>query len=212
MPRNKEHLLRTSYIQSIFATEDEELLKIKNSVAKDKLKMQIGPDEGKLIYTLLKLKKAKTVIEIGTLVGYSTLWIAKALPEGGKVISIEKSAEHYNLAKANLEHSSQKHKISLVNADATEFLSTCSTTVDAIFIDADKTSYPKYLNYSNKLLNQDGLVIADNVFLWDSVFDKSIQIDQEMVKAMQEFNLSLTKDFESIIIPTAEGLAIGIKK
>jgi predicted O-methyltransferase YrrM len=216
MARTQSISQTIKYTRDIFAIEDGELRKVRESAPLNKIQMQIGQDEGKLIYTLLKLAKVETVLEIGTFVGYSTLWIAKALPKTGEVISIEKSKEHFDIAEQNLLHSDQASKIRLICADAKEYISVLGPEIkfDAVFIDADKTGYPIYLNLVEKHLNSGSLIIADNTLLWGSVHDDSIEVDIDMKEAMQKFNLEIgnSAKFDSIMIPTEEGLVIAIKK
>lgn len=204
---------KIEYIRDNFAVEDLELIKTRLSAPPKTSKMQIGPDEGKLIYMLLKLKGAKTVIELGTYVGYSTLWIAKALPEDGHIISVESSKEHFDLASENLYSYISRSKIKLINDTALDFLHSFNQKVDAIFIDANKADYPHYLDFATKILHKGGLLIADNVFLSGEVYDAGKENPIRRTQGMKQFNEQLSKsnEFESIIIPTDEGLMVAQK-
>ncbi|MBA8667155.1 O-methyltransferase [Holosporaceae bacterium 'Namur'] len=215
MARNFKASAMIKYIRALYAQEDEELIKIRQSAPADKQGIQIGAEEGKLIYIMLKLIKAKNILEIGTCVGYSTLWLARSLEAGGKIISIEKSTEHYNIAKSNLKATSEKDKIELINDDASNIEKYVNgIEFDAVFIDADKQGYPVYLDIAYKLLKSGGLIIADNVFLFGAIYDNNINAPQNLKTAIQEFNRKISdpEKFESIIIPTHEGLSITIKK
>ncbi|AIF81810.1 o-methyltransferase family protein [endosymbiont of Acanthamoeba sp. UWC8] len=215
MARDFEASAKINYIRTLYAQEDEELIKIRQSAPADKQGIQIGAEEGKLIYIMLKLIKAKNILEIGTCVGYSTLWLARSLQDGGKVISIEKSTEHYNIAKSNLEASSEKDKIELINDDASNIEKYVSgIEFDAVFIDANKQAYPLYSDIAYNLLKSGGLIVADNVFLFGAVYNDEVKSPEKLKIAMQEFNRKISdpEKFESIIIPTREGLSITIKK
>ncbi|WP_039457585.1 O-methyltransferase [Candidatus Jidaibacter acanthamoebae] len=215
MARDFEASAMIKYIRALCAQEDEELIKIRQSAPADKQGIQIGAEEGKLIYIILKLIKAKNILEIGTCVGYSTLWLARSLEAGGKVISIEKSTEHYNIAKSNLEASLERDKIELINDDASNIEKYISDIAfDAVFIDANKQGYPLYLDIAYTLLKSGGLIVADNVFLFGAMYDNDINAPPNLKAAMQEFNRKISdpEKFESIIIPTKEGLSITIKK
>ena len=215
MARDFEASAKINYIRTLYAQEDEQLVKIRQSAPADKQGIQIGAEEGKLIYIMLKLIKAKNILEIGTCVGYSTFWLARSLQDGGKVISIEKSTEHYNIAKSNLEASSEKDKIELINDDASNIEKYVSgIEFDAIFIDANKQAYPLYLDIAYNLLKSGGLIVADNVFLFGAVYNDEVKSPEKLKIAMQEFNRKISdpEKFESIIIPTREGLSITIKK
>lgn len=202
---------KTSYIESLYAVEDEILHETRVSINEYLQKIQISPLEGKIIHVLLNMVKAKKVLEIGTLAGYSAIWIARALPKDGQLTCIEKSEENYKIALANLQNAVPDGKVKLINADAKELLPTLNEKFDAVFIDADKTSYPFYLEQTYRLLNQGGLIIADNTLLFGKVYNKS---SEEMVIAMQEFNQKISDPdrFISIILPTNEGLTIAIKR
>ncbi len=215
MARDIESLKSIKYIRELFTQEDEHFKRIKESAPLEKQGIQIGAEEGKLIYLLLKLIKAENVLEIGTLVGYSTLWVARSLAQNGKVISIEKSIDHYNIAKSNLETVPEKDKIKLINDDASNIENYIKgIKFDAVFIDANKKAYPRYLDIAYGLLRKGGLIIADNVFLFGSVYDDGIRCSEELKTAMQEFNRKISdpQKFDSIIIPTEEGLCVAIKK
>ncbi|AMP05522.1 mycolic acid cyclopropane synthetase family protein [Collimonas pratensis] len=170
--------------------------------------------EGKIIHVLLKMINAKTVLEIGTLGGYSATWIARALPDDGKLVCIEKSEEHYLIAKQNFDSITEGKKINLLKGDAKEILQNFDSSFDAIFIDANKSAYPYYLEQASRLLRKNGLIIADNTFLFGQVYDPAINGDKEkIVGAMREFNKQISDSarFTSVILPTDDGLTIAIK-
>jgi predicted O-methyltransferase YrrM len=208
---------RYDYIEKLYVNELEWQSKIRHSIASDhKFYIQLRPLEGKLLCILLKLHNAKKVIELGTLVGYSTSWILRALPQDGSLVSIEKSLQHFEIATKNLSVIEERHKLKVYNIDALSFLETCEDeSVDAIFIDADKINYPNYLDQSRRILKSGGLIIADNTMLFDQVLvDQDEASRPELWEAMQNFNAKLAdqKYFESLIIPTVEGLSVAIKK
>lgn len=206
------------YIQELYTPEDQHLKAIQKSIKNDKHKtqMQLSPLEGKLLGMLLRLAKCKKVLEIGTLIGYSTAWIAKFLQPKSKIITIEKSSSSYQTAKDNLSNLPYPVKIEILHGNALEILPKLKDQApfDAVFIDANKLSYPKYLEFACTYLKKGGLVVADNTFLFNQIFESSPDINVEMWQAMRKFNTMLAdpSKFESIIIPTEEGLSLGIKK
>lgn len=214
MARNKLPSKREQYIEGLFAQEEQRFKDIWQSAPEELRTIQISPLEGKQIYMMLILHKSKAVLELGTLVGYSTSWILRAMSTEGRVTSIEKSANHYAIASKNLQPEIVNGQLKLLNLDAVDYLSSCDEKFDTIFIDANKAAYPMYLDYALQLLLPGGLLIADNVLLWESVFDESIAVDETLRSAMQKFNTKLADKnlFESIILPTGEGLAIAIKR
>ncbi len=206
-----------AYIQSLYAPEDSLLKEISESLDSKRFNMQISAMEGKLLQLLLKMTGALKVLEIGTLVGYSSIWIARSLPEEGRLISIEKSEENYREARANILKAGLNNKVEIIQGDAALLLPGLGKygPFDAAFIDANKTGYPLYLDLVYDLLRPGGLIIADNTLLFDSVISpQPPQADKSMWLAMRKFNemLADTTRFEAILIPTAEGLSIAIKK
>ncbi len=199
-----------NYVCSLFAPEDEFLQRIRNSAPDAKAQIQLGAEEGKFICLLLQMVAAKTVLEIGTLVGYSTAWIARALPADGKLISIEKSEEHYQIAQSNLGADT---RIELINGAALDILSTFEQPIDACFIDANKTDYPQYFEHADRLLRPGGLIIADNTLLWGEVLPGNLEPSQ-MASAMREFNnMAANHDgYDAILLPTVEGMTVARKK
>ena len=206
------------YISSLYCDEDDCQKKIIEEVTKvGKISIQLTAVEGKILYMLLKAMKAINVVEIGTLGGYSTSWIAKALPEEGRVYTIDKSAQNVAIAKQCLDSEFYKSRIKFLLGDALEVLSDLKEEApfDAIFIDADKAAYPKYFQHAKSLLRSGGMLIADNTFLFGLVFsDQSSSRDRQMWEGMREFNERIAVDpaFDSIIIPTTEGLTVAIKR
>jgi predicted O-methyltransferase YrrM len=176
--------------------------------------MQISPYEGKIIYLLLKMIGAKNVIEIGMLAGYSATWIAHALPHDGKLYSFERTMHAVEKYKRKIAGSAIAQRIEFIVGDAREKLAEFNTPVDAVFIDADKASYSQYFQEAKRLLKPGGLVIADNVFLFGHTYEEpSRQAKNVAIQSIKAFNQLVAQDpaFESVILPTSEGLLIARK-
>lgn len=198
----------TSYLETLYGDEPHEIRKIRESCPKGLRKMQMSHSECRILSFFLKVIKANKVLELGTLVGCSTAWIATSLSGNSPlVVSVEKSLNNYNLAKKNLDGFYLKERIELLLDDAKEFLTTCKTQFDAIFIDAKKLEYKEYLPLSKKRLRSSGFLIADNTLMLDN--DRM----PELSKAIHDFNLIVEADPElnSIIIPTGAGMTIATK-
>lgn len=210
--------LSYQYIANLYCDEDEQQKQIINDVTKaGSIKMQVSSVEGKIIHVLLKMIKATKVVEIGSLGGYSASWIAKALPEDGMVYSIDKSANHIAIAQKNLANEFYQKRIKFLQGAALEVLEDIKDQApfDAIFIDAHKESYPQYFKFAKSALRSGGIIIADNTFLFDLVFsDQPPAKNPRMWEAMREFNEQIAIDptFDSVIIPTLEGLTLALKK
>jgi predicted O-methyltransferase YrrM len=123
--------------------------------------------QGKFLELLVRISNARRVLEIGTLGGYSTLWLARALPEDGQIVSLELEPRHAEIARANLKNAGMSDRVEIRIGEAAKSLEALVTSgaapFDFIFIDADKAGYPEYLNWSLKLSRPGTLIVADNV-------------------------------------------------
>ena len=129
--------------------------------------IDVAPNQGKLLYLLAKMRGAKRILEIGTLGGYSTIWLARALPGDGTLISLELDPKHAEVARANIAGAGLSSKVEVQLGPALDSLSKLhaegSAPFDFIFIDADKSGYPHYLDWSLRLAQPSAVIIADNV-------------------------------------------------
>jgi len=129
--------------------------------------INVSPNQGKFLHLLARIRGARRILEIGTLAGYSTIWLARALPESGTLISLELSKAHADLARANIEKAGLAHLASVVEGAAAgslrELLQAKTEPFDLIFIDADKESNPEYLQLSLQLSRPGTVIVGDNV-------------------------------------------------
>jgi predicted O-methyltransferase YrrM len=129
--------------------------------------ISVSPAQGKLLHLLARVQGARNILEIGTLGGYSTIWLARALPAGGHLISLELDPKHAEVARANVARAGLADRVEIKLGRAVDTLQQLVTEVrgpfDLIFIDADKPGYSDYLKWSLKLARQGTLMIADNV-------------------------------------------------
>ena len=195
------------YLEELYQEEEPDFIKIVRKSCPEQLqKMQLSISEVKLLVALVRTVKPKRILELGTLVGTSALWLAGALEVGGKLITVEKSYNHYLLAKSNLEKSPVADQIEIVHSDALIALESMKGEVfDVIFIDAKKSEYSLYLPLAKRILRQGGLLLFDNSLM----FDKG----PEIAATIKSFNATVQKDCElySVIIPTTAGLTYAIK-
>ena len=196
------------YLEELYQDcEPDFIKKVRNSCPQKLQKMQLSVSEAKLIAALLKPIKPQKILELGSLVGTSALWLASALVDEGHLTTVEKSYNNYIIAKNNLEKSPLAQKITLLHQEALEVLkSLAKHQFDAIFIDAKKTEYAKYWPLAKKLVRAGGLLLIDNCLM----FDKGDQI----ARAMKDFNKTVQEDSEviSVIIPSFAGFTYAIKK
>ncbi|MBC6416051.1 MAG: O-methyltransferase [Bdellovibrionales bacterium] len=213
LKRNKKQ----DYLNQTFSSHHTLLNKITQETKKESvLHMQISSHEGRLLEFLVKLSKAKKIVEIGTLYAYSTFYLARAIPKGGKVWSLDSCLKRHKKCKEIFKNSNLKEKIEWLTGPAKESLELIKTKApfDAVFIDADKESYLDYLKWAKAHLKQGGLLIADNTFLFGSVYgEPEKKCKPETLKVMREFNKALANlsFWQGALIPTLEGMTVGIK-
>jgi predicted O-methyltransferase YrrM len=133
--------------------------------------INVTPPHGKLLNVLARAQNARAILEIGTLGGYSTIWLAKALPKGGRLVTLEADARHAAIARDNLNRAGFGDEIQIVVGSAHETLPTLNGPFDLIFIDADKESYSQYLEWSLRLSRKGTLILADNVVRKGGIVD-----------------------------------------
>jgi predicted O-methyltransferase YrrM len=145
--------------------------------------------QGKFLELLVQISGARRILEIGTLGGYSTLWLARALPEGGSIVTLEFDPHHAEVARANLLHAGVLDRVEIRVGRAVETLPTLENDADApfdlIFIDADKESYPEYLEWSLRLSRPGTVIVADNVVRQGKVIDADCS--DERVQGVRRF-------------------------
>jgi predicted O-methyltransferase YrrM len=133
--------------------------------------MQVSPSQGKLLMLLARLHGARRILEIGTLGGYSTIWLARALPEGGRVVTLEADPRYAEVARANVARAGLSDVVEVRVGPALATLAGLDGTFDFVFIDADKASNPPYLEWSLKLSRPGSVIVADNVVRRGEVVD-----------------------------------------
>ena len=151
------------FITSLFAADSAPSAALDRSHAEKLPGINVTAPHGKLLNVLARSQNARSILEIGTLGGYSTIWLAKALAKGGRLVTLEADARHAAIARANLDRAGFGAEVEIVVGSALDTLPTLSGPFDLIFIDADKESYPKYLDWSLKLSRRGTMILADNV-------------------------------------------------
>jgi predicted O-methyltransferase YrrM len=145
--------------------------------------------QGKFLEFLVRISGSRRVLEIGTLGGYSTIWLARALPEGGRVVTLELDPHHAEVARANLHNAGVLDRVDLIVGPALDTLQTLENTTSApfdfIFIDADKESYPQYLQWALRLSRVGTFIVADNVVREGKVIQAGC--DDPMVQGVLRF-------------------------
>ena len=208
------------YISGLFNEPDEALTAAKKSHKLENIPtINVSPNLGKFLNLLAKLSKAKKILEVGTLAGYSTIWMAKALPEDGKLISLEIDPHHAAVARKNIDRAGLSSKVEVREGKAIELLPRLveenAGPFDMIFIDADKPPYTEYFEWALKLSRSGTLIIADNVIRDGKVLDPNH--NDPMVQGAQRFNKALAANkqvtatiLQNIGVKEYDGMAIAI--
>ena len=200
------------YIAGLFAPEDELLASLREEADRTGLPpISVSADEGRLLQVLLTSIRARRVLEVGTLGGYSAIWMARALPEDGELLSLEIEPKHAEFARRYIERAGLAERVEIRVGRALDVLpSLDGERFDAVFIDADKEPMPTYFEWALRLLRPGGLLIADNTLWGGKVYDEAEH--DEKTRAVREFNRRMATDprILSILVPTHDGVAIGV--
>lgn len=169
-------------------------------------RMMSGPVQGKFLQFLCRMLKPQRVLEIGTYTGYAAICIARGLPEGGKLVTIEANREYEDTLRHYFDMAQVAEKIELILGDAKTVIPALNETFDLVFIDADKVSYPTYYNIVMEKVRPGGFILADNV-LWDGKV-LNAQIKERDTQALIAFNDIVQNDprVENVLLPIRDGL------
>jgi predicted O-methyltransferase YrrM len=207
-----------SYLTGLLVRPDPALDGALDTIAAEGLpSISVAPNQGKLLYMLARMIGARSVLEVGTLGAYSTIWLARALPAGGRVITLEADAKHADVAKRNLARAGLSSMVDLRLGVALETLPKIAAEklgpFDVIFIDADKVNTTSYFDWALKLAHVGSLIIVDNVVRDGAVADP--KTGDASVKGMRRFfdRLAAESRVEATAIQTVgskgyDGLAI----
>ena len=188
------------YIGRAFSPQDEALSgALEDSRRAGLPEIHISPTQGRLMQLLAEISGARRILEVGALGGYSTIYLARALPEDGSLVSLELDEEYARIARDNIERAGFSEKVEVRVGDARELLSQMREAFDLVFIDADKEGYPAYLEHALRLTRSGSLILADNTIFGGAVMDYS----EQEGRYLREFNDRVVADerLSSTIIP-----------
>jgi predicted O-methyltransferase YrrM len=185
------------YITDLFVPRDAALDGVLEASAAAGLPpINVAPNQGKLLLLLARVLGARTILEIGTLGGYSTIWLARALPVDGRLITLETDPKHAGVARANIARAGLADVVELRLGPALETLPRLAAEgcgpFDLIFIDADKPGYPQYLPWALELSRRGTVIIADNVVRDGAVVDEASR--DPRVQGVRRFNALLATE------------------
>ena len=202
------------YIAERTTPEDEFLRALRHAAVKAGIpEIWISPEQGAFIQILLRLCGARQVVEVGTLAGYSAIMMARALPPGGRVRTIEILDKHADFAKEWVKRSDVADRVEVICGPGSDVLPTIANeSVDAMLLDADKAGYAAYLKEGLRIVRRNGLVMVDNAFAFGQLFHER-PTDRE-VPAVRQFNehMAGVTELQSIIVPIGDGCWVGVRK
>ena len=208
------------YIGDLFVGRDTALdASLEASAAAGLPPIAVAPHEGKLLMLLAQAIGARKILEIGTLGGYSTIWLARALPNEGQLITLEFDPKHADVARVNIARAGLASVVELRIGRALDTLPKIEAEglgpFDLIFIDADKENYPEYLRWSLKLSRRGTLIVADNVVRDGKVADADSS--DELVQGVRRFNELLAAEprvsataLQTVGVKGYDGMAIAL--
>jgi predicted O-methyltransferase YrrM len=199
------------YLYSMLPKRDDVLAEMEQYASKHNIPI-VGPAVARVLQQLVLMINARTVFELGSAIGYSTIWWAQAVGEKGNVIYTDGDSGNAERARGYFKRAGVEDRITIHVGDALEVLSEQKREFDIIFNDVDKDDYPRVLTLVAPRLRKGGLFIADNVLWSGRIAEKNPK--DSTTKAVLEFNRKLyeSKEFYTTILPIRDGLAVAVKK
>ena len=199
------------YLYSMLPKRDPVLAEMEDYASRQNIPI-VGPAVARVLQQLAMLINARTVFELGSAIGYSTIWWAQVVGDKGRVIYTDGDSKNAELARGYFTRAGVADRITLHTGDALEFLSEQNQEFDIIFNDVDKEDYPRVLRLVAPRLRKGGLFITDNVLWSGRVAEKNPQ--EATTKAILEFNRKLydAAEFYTTILPIRDGLAVALKR
>ncbi|MBI2817222.1 MAG: O-methyltransferase [Acidobacteria bacterium] len=169
----------------------------------------IGPVVARILYQLVRLAKAKTIFEMGSAIGYSTIWLARAAGEGSTVYYTDSDPENARMAANNFERAGVRDRIQILTGDALEMLDRTLGIFDVVFCDVEKQDYPRVFHKAVPRIRKGGLLLADNV-LWYGRITQPPQVQDEATRGIVEFNRLIysSPELYPCILPVRDGFAV----
>ena len=199
------------YLYSMLPKRDEVLAEMEDYATKHDVPI-VGPAVARVLQQMALMINARTVFELGSAIGYSTIWWAQVVGDGGRVIYTDGDRKNAERARGYFDRAGVTSRITIHTGDALEFLSEQKQEFDVIFSDVDKEDYPRVLRLVPPRLRKGGLFVTDNV-LWSGRVAQKNPADPR-TRAILEFNRKLydSKEFYTTILPIRDGLAVAVKK
>jgi predicted O-methyltransferase YrrM len=201
------------YLRRLHPSPDPLVLELEQLGLADDIPI-VSREGGRLLSTLVHAMQANRVLEIGTAYGYSTLWMALALPPAGRIWTIDPDMERTEIARSFLRRAGKDEAVNIINQPALEVLPTFpQRNLDIVFIDALKEEYEAYLELVVPLLKLSGLVVVDNLLWSGRCAAEPSPADSEATKALRAFNRTFLEhpQLDATIVPLGDGIGIGAR-
>ena len=207
-----DHL--SEYIVSLFAPEDELLGALREEADRTGLPpTAISADAGRFLQVLLRSIGARRVLEVGTLGGYSAIWMARALPPGGVVVTLEREERHAVFARRYVARAGLASAVDVRQGRALDILpSLDGEEFDLVYLDADRAPIATYFDWAMRLVRLGGVIAAHNVLLGGRVAEQASRTDDEDLRAVRAFNMRIAGDrrVTSILLPAYDGFLVAV--
>ena len=202
------------YVEERFAREDQVLLDLRDELETRGFPLiNVSPSTGRVLQLMVSLSGRGRVLEVGTLGGYSAIWMARGLPPGGRLTTLELDPGHAAMAREFLDRAGVGNRVEILLGDARERIADLGPdgAFDMVFLDADKEGYGLYAAHAGRLLRAGGLLLADNAFWGGKILEAP---EDDATRSLQAFNddLAASSVFEGTILPVGDGLAMGVKR
>ena len=206
----------TEFIRSLLPKRDKFLAELEELAGDPKNPIPIiHPEVGQLIRVLFDIKKPKTVLEVGTAIGYSSIFMAKLL-EDVKIVTIERMEDMVNSARENVKKAGLCDRITIIHGEAKEILKNLQDTFDFIFLDGAKAQYIEFLPHIIRLLNNGGILFSDNILYKGMISSDELVIRRKItiVKRLRKYLSEISSHplLDTSILPIGDGVAISYKK
>ena len=210
----------TDYLRSSFSTEDDFLRDLNSQAAASGIPdIHIASEQTACLQLLLRSINARTVVEVGSLAGYSTIILARALPPDGIVVACEKDPRHAAFIREKAAEAGLGSVIDVLQGAALDtlpshaLLTQSEPSIDVVFIDADKPNYQNYYDLLVPHVRVGGFVIGDNALAWGQVHMADPENEPKNVRAIRAFNDRMSSDprFLTTLIPLGDGMVVGLK-
>jgi predicted O-methyltransferase YrrM len=199
-----------AYVEGLFVPPDDALSRgLEHAQAAGLPSINVSPNEGKLLHLIARIARASRVLEIGTLGGYSTTWLVRALPPEGRLVTLELDPRHAEVARANLARAGVADRVEILVGPASASLRALAERheppFDLVFIDADKEGYVEYLDLSLRLVRRGSVILADNTLRHGRVLEDSPS--DPSARGIKAFNERIATDprLDSLILPIIRG-------